>query len=227
MLILAIESATSQVGCAIGTEHGVVASIQADRPRNHCELLTEQIVTACEQAAVNLSDLTAVAVDTGPGLYTGLRVGVTTAMMMAHSLGAPMITGCSLDLLAYALRHSGRDVRAMIDARRGEVFHARYRFTPQRMQRLSEPAVDTPESLVAQLSAEPADTLLVGDGALAYRRTFEGLPGVELADAGLALPCARILALMASVSAEHQEVVAPEQVRPCYLRRPDAQAKWQ
>ena len=226
MLILAVESATSQVGCAISSHDGVLASVQADRARHHCELLAGQISSVCEQAAVKTSDLTAVAVDTGPGLYTGLRVGVTTAVMMAHALELRVVACASLDLLAYALRHRSGVVHAVIDARRGEVFHARYRFTPQGMQRLTEPAVDAPETVASRLGADPTDTLLVGDGALKYRRCFAGLHGVEMADAGFGRPCARVLALMALERVERGELLAPIEVRPCYLRRPDAQANW-
>ena len=125
MLILGIESATGRVGCAIGGHEGVRASVQATRERRHAELLAPQIQAACAHADVSLRDLGAVAVDVGPGLYTGLRVGVTTAITMAHALRVPMVAVTSLDLVAYPLRHTGRTIAVMIDARRGEVFHAR------------------------------------------------------------------------------------------------------
>ena len=86
MLILGIESSTSQVGCAIGGHEGVLASAHSSRGKRHAENLTPQIEFVCEQARVELHEISVVAVDIGPGLYTGLRVGVTSAISIAFGL---------------------------------------------------------------------------------------------------------------------------------------------
>ena len=226
MLILGIESSTGRVGCAIGGHEGVRASVQTTRDRRHAELLAPQIKTACANAGVALDELGAVAVDVGPGLYTGLRVGVTTAITMAHALRVPMVPVTSLDLLAYPLRHTGRIIVAVIDARRGEVFHARYGCLPGGVQRLTEPAVGPPDRLVSQMMVDEGDKLVVGDGAMRFSSLFEGLRGVELADPGFAHPSADSLVLLAHARALREEFVRPDEIRPLYLRRPDAQAKW-
>ena len=226
MLILGIESATGRVGCAIGGHEGVRASVQATRDRHHAELLAPQIQAACSHADVDLRDLGAVAVDVGPGLYTGLRVGVTTAITMAHALRVPMVAASSLDLLAYPLRHTGRTLAVVIDARRGEVFHARYGCLPGGVQRLNGPEVATPDHVVSQMLASSDETLVVGDGAERYASMFEGLRGVELADPGFAHPSAESLVLLAHALALREEFVRPDEIRPLYLRRPDAQPQW-
>ena len=223
MLILGIESATGRVGCAIGGPEGVRASVQATRERRHAELLAPQIQAACAHADVKLRDLGAIAVDVGPGLYTGLRVGVTTAITMAHALRVPMVPVTSLDLVAYPLRHTGRTITAMLDARRGEVFHARYGCLPGGVQRLSGPEVGAPEHVVSQLQAGDDETLLAGDGAVRYASMFDPLSGVELADPGFAHPSAESLVLLAHARAVRDEFVRPDEIRPLYLRRPDAQ----
>ena len=226
MLILGIESATGRVGCAIGGREGVLASVQATRERRHAELLAPQIQVACAHAGVALRDLGAVAVDVGPGLYTGLRVGVTTAITMAHALRVPMVAVSSLDLIAYPLRHTGRTIAAVIDARRGEVFHARYGCFPGGVQRLSEPKVGPPDHVVSQMLASSDETLAAGDGAQRYASMFEGLRGVELADPGFAYPSAESVVLLAHALAVREEFVRPDEIEPLYLRRPDAEAKW-
>ena len=223
MLILGIESATGRVGCAIGGHGGVRASVQTTRERRHAELLAPQIQAACAHADIGLRDLAAIAVDVGPGLYTGLRVGVTTAITMAHALRVPMVAVSSLDLLAYPLRHSGRTIAAVIDARRSEVFHARYGCLPGGVQRLSEPEVGPPDRVVSQILASGDETLVVGDGAERYASMFEGLRGVELADPGFAHPSAESLVLLARALALREEFVRPDEIEPLYLRRPDAQ----
>ena len=223
MLILGIESATGRVGCAIGGHEGVRASVQATRERRHAELLAPQIQAACAHADVDLRDLGAVAVDIGPGLYTGLRVGVTTAITMAHALRVPMVAVSSLDLVAYPLRHTGRTIAAVIDARRGEVFHARYGCLPGGVQRLSGPEVGLPDHVASQILASAEETLVVGDGGERYAPMFEPLRGVELADPGFAHPSAESLVLLAHALALREEFVRPDEIEPMYLRRPDAQ----
>ena len=83
MLILGIESATSQVGCAIGGHEGVLASCHSSKGRRHAENLAPQIDFVRRQARIELEEVSVVAVDLGPGLFTGLRVGIATAMATA------------------------------------------------------------------------------------------------------------------------------------------------
>ena len=168
MLILGIESATPQVGCAVGGHEGVLASAHSSRGKRHAEMLTPQIDFVRKQARIELSEISVVAVDIGPGLFTGLRVGISAAMATAFALGVPMIGVSSLDLLAFPVRHSPRLIVAAIDARRGEVFHAFYRQVPGGVQRITEPAVANPEDLSSELLARGEECLLVGDGALRY-----------------------------------------------------------
>ena len=85
MLILGLESATAQVGCAIGGHEGVLASSHSARGKRHAENLTPAIEFVCRQARVELSEISCVAVDNGPGLFTGLRVGVASGKAIAQA----------------------------------------------------------------------------------------------------------------------------------------------
>lgn len=226
MLILGIESATARVGCAIGGHEGVLASAHSSRGRRHAEALAPQIRFIAEQAGVTLQEIGAVAVDVGPGLYTGLRVGVTTALSIATTLRVPMIGVTSLDLLAFPAALTDRKIVAAIDARRGEVFHASYRSVPGGVQRISEPAVAKPDDLVAAVEADGESVLIVGDGAVAYADVLRRAHGVEVADESLAHPSAGSLVALAHARALREEFVRPDEIEPLYLRRPDAEAKW-
>lgn len=227
MLILGIETATDHVGCAVGGHEGVLALLEVGRPRRHAETLVPGIRFACAQAGVALSEIAVVAVDVGPGLFTGLRVGVATGKAIAHALRVPMIGIASLDLLAFPLRHAQRMIVTVVDARRGEVFYAFYRQSPGGVQRLGEPQVGTPEDLAAELLTTPDEVVLVGDGALRHRhRLAEGGSGVEFADQWLAHPSAAPLVQLAHARALREEWVAPGALVPLYLRRPDAAINW-
>ena len=222
MLILGIESATSQVGCAIGGHEGVLASAHSSRGKRHAEMLTPQIDFVRTQARVELDDVSVVAVDVGPGLYTGLRVGIAAAMATAFALNVPMIGVSSLDLLAFPARHTSKLIVAMIDARRGEVFHACYRQVPGGIQRITEPGVATPDELVSELMAGGDEALLVGDGAIRYADSFNDLRGVVPAEPSMAYPTAGSLVQLAHAKALREEFVPPAELEAVYLRTPDA-----
>ncbi|MEO7556941.1 MAG: tRNA (adenosine(37)-N6)-threonylcarbamoyltransferase complex dimerization subunit type 1 TsaB [Acidimicrobiales bacterium] len=226
MLILGIETATQQVGVAIGGHEGVLAQAHTARGRRHAENLTPAIEFVCRQARIDLHEVSCVAVDIGPGLFTGLRVGIAAAKAMASALRVPMIGVSSLDLLAFPVRFSPRLIVAVIDARRGEVFHALYRQVPGGVQRVSEPSCSTADDLASDLLAARDDILLVGDGALRYIEAFEGLDKVEVADQGLAYPSGSSLVQLAHAQALREEWVKPWELSPLYLRKPDAEIGW-
>lgn len=226
MLILGISTATVQVGCAIGGHEGVLASAHSARGKRHAENLAPSIDFVRRQARVELTDISVVAVDIGPGLFTGLRVGIAAAKAIAHALRIPMIGISSLDLLAWPVRRTPREIVAVIDARRGEVFHARYRPTPGGLQRLCEPLVSEPDDLRADLEATDSDYLLVGDGALRHHAEFADPVRIEIAEQFLAHPNASSLVQLAHARALREEFVQPWELQPLYLRAPDAEINW-
>lgn len=226
MLILGLESATAQVGCAVGGHEGVLASSHSARGKRHAENLTPAIAFVCEQARVELAEISCVAVDNGPGLFTGLRVGVASGKAIAQALRVPMIAVSSLDLLAFPLRYTDRRIAAVIDARRGEVFWAFYRQSPGGVQRVSEPTVGSPDDLAAELLALPGETLLAGDGAIRYAELLSDRAEVEVAGGDHAYPSARSLVQLAHARALREEWVRPQEVELLYLRLPDAEINW-
>jgi len=217
-LVLAIESATSCVGCALGTAGGVIGSTYSTRGRRHAESLAPQIEFLAAQAGVAITDIDMVAVDIGPGLYTGLRVGITTARAMAHTLDVPMLTVTSLEAIAHANR-AGGDMVVAIDARRGEVFHASFTVNSDGTLSGTEPTVGPAEDVAANES-----TRVVGDGALVYADAFaaNGLL-LDIEATHLPLPDAVLEVALGRVDA----AVDAATVLPLYLRRPDAVAKWE
>jgi tRNA threonylcarbamoyladenosine biosynthesis protein TsaB len=226
VLILGIESAASQVGCAIGGHEGVLASIHSNRGRHHAEVLVPQLDIVRRQARVELSEISVVAVDIGPGLYTGLRVGIASAMSVAYALSVPMIGVASLDLLAFPVRFTNRLIVAALDARRGEVFYAFYRSVPGGVQRVRDYDVGKPGDLASELMARDEEVLLVGDGALRYADAFRDLRRVETADHGFSYPSASSLVQLAHARALREEFVPPARIEPLYLRVPDVDINW-
>jgi tRNA threonylcarbamoyladenosine biosynthesis protein TsaB len=226
MLILGIDTATPAVGCAIGGHEGVLASFAAARGRRHAETLVPAIDHLRRSVGIELDELGAIAVDVGPGLFTGLRVGVATAKAMASALRVPVVGVSSLDLVAFPVRFSPRLIASVIDARRGEVFFAFYRQVPGGLQRVTDPRVGSTDELTAELLASGEECLAVGDGAVRYASALHELTTVEVADAGLQYPSAASLVQLAHARALREEFVNPWDVEPVYLRKADAEINW-
>ena len=226
MIILGVETATQQVGCALGGHEGVLAGFQAARGRRHVETLVPSIEFVCRQAGIEIREIGVIAVDIGPGLFTGLRVGVATAKAMAQALRVPTIGVSSLDLLAFPVRYTHRLIVPVIDARRGEVFYSFYRQVPGGVQRLSPYQIGTPGDLVSELLATGEECLVVGDGALRYAGLFDDLARIEFGPAGNAYPSPMALVELAHPRALREEFVPPWELEPLYLRKPDAEINW-
>ncbi len=226
MLILGIETATPQVGVAVGGHEGVLASFHAARDRRHAETLVPAISFVCEHARIELQEISCIAVDVGPGLFTGLRVGLASAKAMALALKVPMIGVSSLDLVAFPARFSNRRIVAAIDARRGEVFQASYRQVPGGIQRLTAPAVCSPADLASEMLASGDDCLVVGDGGIQYCEELTEVQGVEIAEKALQYPSAQSLVALGHARALREDFVAPREINPTYLREPDAVPNW-
>jgi len=225
--VLAIDTATMQVGVAIGDGGSLRGEVRLAGGRRHAEELAPAIRQLVAWTGVRLDHLAAIAVGIGPGLFTGLRVGVTTAKVMAQALRIPVIPVVSLDLVAYPVRHSRRVIVAVLDARRREVFHAAYRPVPGGVQRVTDYQVGRPADLVAELEAGGDEVLLVGDGVTAHADVFAGLDRAELAGPEFAAPSTAALVALASARYEQEEFSTPWEVEPLYLRESDAELGWE
>jgi len=125
-LVLALDTATPAVTAGIVRldDSSVLGERVTVDARAHAERLTPNVLAALADAALTMADLDAVVVGCGPGPFTGLRAGMATAAAYGHALGIPVHGVCSLD--AIGVRTSG-DTLVVTDARRREVYWARYR----------------------------------------------------------------------------------------------------
>jgi tRNA threonylcarbamoyladenosine biosynthesis protein TsaB len=225
-VLLGIDTATSRVSVAIADGGSVLGTVSLVGGRRHAEQLVPAIRYLCDELDVSVEQFAAVAVDIGPGLFTGLRVGVTTAKVMAQALRVPVVGVPSLDLVAYPLRYTSRLVVVVLDARRREVFSASYRAVPGGLQRVSDYVVCAPAELIADLESGSDEILLAGDGVFVYREELSSLDHAERAGADHAAPSAAALVELASARVEREDFQAASEVRPLYLRTSDAEIHW-
>ena len=227
MLILGIETSTPQASVAIGSEQGVVASALVSRGAGPNEFLLPAIRFCLDEAGLGFRNLGGIAVSLGPGLYTGMRIGVATAKALAQTLSVPIVGMASLDLLAYDVRYSPRTICAVLDARRNEVFHAFYRPSPGGIQRMTEYRVERPERLVVGIDSRPEEVLIVGSGMLLYRDLFEELASIaELGTMSHAFPDARALVELALPRIYREDFDALDDIKPLYLRQSARRIQW-
>jgi len=221
VLILAIETATIEVGVAIGDETGPLATVTARPGRRQAETLHPAIADACRTARIFFAELDAIAVDIGPGLFTGLRVGVAAAKALAAGLGLPLVTSTSLEVLVAACPAGPALVVPVIDMRRGEVAW-------QLTGRPEEVRVGSPAELAAELEALAGPVLLVGDGALRHRAELagRGLSPQTFGGTELAAPPVASLVVLAVKAMKEGIFSDPAAVRPLYGREADARINW-
>lgn len=226
--MLLVLDTSAAVSVAIVRDGEVLAAAHRYDPRRHAELLTPMITEVVEEAGTRLAEVTCVVAGQGPGPFTGLRVALVTGRVLAATLGVPLHGVTSLDGLAYgALSRlpgaaSAGELLVATDARRREVYWARYRPTaaassPARWQgwdRITGPAVGKATEVAA--AAEPG-ALAIGRGCLLYPAALSAAG--DLSELGLLDPSAADLGLLAE-----QELAAdgPRDPVPLYLRRPDA-----
>ncbi|MCX4394579.1 tRNA (adenosine(37)-N6)-threonylcarbamoyltransferase complex dimerization subunit type 1 TsaB [Streptomyces sp. NBC_01767] len=209
MLLLAVDTATPAVTVALHDGTSVVAESGQVDARRHGELLLPAVDRVLARAGVKLDAVTDVVVGVGPGPYTGLRVGLVTAVTFGSALSVPVHGLCTLDGLAYAAGLAGLEgpFAVATDARRKEVYWARY---DDARTRVTGPAVDRPADIAGQLAGLP----VVGAGAVLYPEAFPDAREPEHVSAGA------LAALAAERLAAGAELLPPQ---PLYLRRPDAQ----
>lgn len=236
-MILAIETAVEQVGVALADHRGVIAQASVSSDRQHAESLAPMIQFVLAQCGARMNDVSALAVDIGPGLFTGMRVGIATAQSLAWALDVPVAPICSLDALAVNAGRSGLSaddpvadeiVATALDARRGEVYWClhRVRATGSGLVRFTEPVVSAPDDLAIHLADRAEPVLCIGTGFERHRETFESLAYARLADPALRFPTAPAVALLAQPMVAADQAVAPDAVVPLYLRPPDAEIHW-
>lgn len=225
MLILGVDTSTQQSSVCLGSEHGVVASATLARGQSHGEFVVPAVAFCLEQADLTMDAVNGVAVCVGPGLFTGMRVGIATAQTLAHARRLPVVGLASLDLLAFPVRHVRRLMCGVLDAKRGELFWAFYRSAPGGVQRLSEFRVGPPGKLAGEIEASPEDVLAVGDGAIAHRALLESV-GAEVGTHSTAHPSAQSLVELALPRFLREDTQRPEDLAPVYMRKADARIGW-
>ena len=232
MIVLAIDTSTDAVSVAVSNSKQLLASAHVASDRRHAELLVPMIKNICEQADISMREIDVVGVDVGPGLFTGMRVGIATAKTISQALEVPIIGVSSLDILARSVATTDRVVLATIDARRGELYWAMYRNDVGPSIEVKPAIVGLVSDCIVDLVDRGQSTLIVGNGAQRYRASMsESLEAtglsIEWASEQLSQPSATVLAIITAELALHEQWQTATELQAVYLRAPDAEINWQ
>jgi tRNA threonylcarbamoyladenosine biosynthesis protein TsaB len=235
MRILGLDTATRATGVAfLDTDTGNALERRddppvGDRPR-HTTRLMALIVDALADGGIGWDDLDRIAVGVGPGTFTGLRIGVSTARALAAARELPLVGVSTLRSLAAGAAETsgadGRAVLAVLDARRGEVFAAGWSptsVTDPGAEPLLVPCAVAPETLAERVASSGASWLTVGEGAVEFRSVLERCRGGRVRIPEDDSELHRINAIHHCRLAMSLPLQTPAEVRPEYLRLPDAE----
>jgi tRNA threonylcarbamoyladenosine biosynthesis protein TsaB len=222
--VVAVETATSASSVALGEDGRVVASARRADRRGHVGFLVPALDFCFDQVGWRRDDVDVIGVDVGPGLFSGIRVGLSTAQALAGAIGAPLVPVTSLDAVALRARTGHRRIWAAVDARRGEFAVAPYRPLPGGVVRDGPVELVSPESFRGMLESDSSEKLLVGDWEGMPPTLVRGVHGLKLGQPRY--PVADSVFEITSAHAERDEFLHPDEVRPRYLREPDVHINW-
>lgn len=168
-MILCIETSTAVLSVALARDGAVVCERVCTEPRSQAALTAPLVKEVLDAAGITAGECDAVCVSAGPGSYTGLRVGVSTAKGMAFGAGIPLLSMGTLDILVEGVEETPAFIVPMIDARRMEVYTAVYSAGGDRLTEV-EARVIGPDAFAEYL--EQGEVLFVGDGALKCREVI-------------------------------------------------------
>ena len=226
MKILAIDTSAVTASCAVCEDGRLVAASELRSKMTHSQTVLPMVHDMLKNSALTLKGIDTLAVNVGPGSFTGVRIGVAAVKGMAFTDKKPCVAVSSLESMAYNFAGLPLDgiVCAVMDARCGQVYAALFRIEGETVHRLSPDAAISIENLKKMLISEKKSVFFVGDGAnLCYTSLRSELPSSVLAPDRLRFQHAAGTAACAFVKAQAGELTDAAQLRPVYLRLPQAE----
>jgi tRNA threonylcarbamoyladenosine biosynthesis protein TsaB len=222
---LALETSSDAGGVAVGRGSTVLESALLDSSRQHAVELLPSIAALCQRHEIQPLDIRRIYVSKGPGSFTGLRIGITVARMMAFA-GASAVVGVStMDVIASnALSVTPRLDRlvVLLDARRGNIYGAVYRLKGNAYVAQADPIEAAPDAFLLD---QPPETALLGYGVTAHRKTVEK-SDLPVLPESLFAPRVETVYRLGHGLAEAGQFDDPKRLVPTYIRKPSAEEVW-
>lgn len=225
MRILAIETSTMIGGIAVMDETlGVITEMRLNVRTTHSERLMTGVDNALKQAGMGISDMDVFGVSTGPGSFTGLRIGLSTAKGFAFATGKPVATIPTLEAFAWNFPYSIYPVCTMLDARKNEVYAAVFRWGKDGFNKVRRETSIKPADMARSLKGP---VIYAGEGAMLYMETITNIAGENafFPPPQFMLPSPANVAHLCLKKAARGELADPATLAPFYLRKSEAEIK--
>jgi tRNA threonylcarbamoyladenosine biosynthesis protein TsaB len=226
MLILGLDTATSWGTMALLENDQVIFEVSLRAGKGSGEYLLSLLQTLLKKAERKISDIDLITVGTGPGSYTGIRIGLAAAKGLALGTNIKVFGISTLRIIAENARRDSEWIAAMLDARHGFVYAALYQNVNQELQTIESPLYISAEDFALRLEPIPS-IILCGDGSKNYQNIWERYPHFKTArtdwDRPYGSSAARIGFL--NLNQGNQFQMNPEQLIPCYLRKVEAELR--
>lgn len=227
MIVLGIESATPVAGVAVVNGDIILAERMINNQRTHSVNLLPMIKAAIEEAGITPGDLDGIAVSSGPGSFTGLRIGMSTAKTLAQVWGLPLVGVSTLDSLAYPLTGLKDLICPVLNARKNEVYASIYDCSGGFPDRIHGPVAVSPEELAATLGKYHRGVTFLGDGVPVYGKVLQSLVAQSsFAPATASFPRGAGVAELGIIELRKGGGMDPLQLIPGYIRLSEAEVKW-
>lgn len=226
MKLLAIETSTMLGGVALSDDKsGLIAEIRLNVKTTHSERLMTAADHLLVQSELGLHDIDAIAVASGPGSFTGLRIGLSTAKGLCYAAKKPLVTVPTLDAFARNFAYALHPVCLMLDARKDEVYCALYRWRGEAFDKVMAETAVRPEDILTELEGT---VIFAGEGVAKYRDRIVGIMGGRalLAGPDKTVPSPANVAMLGLEKALRGEYEDPVMSSPVYIRKSEAEIKW-
>lgn len=228
MPILALDTATLVSSVALATSDTLLAEITLQTKKTHSELLMPHIAKLFDMTEVPKADIKAVAVSIGPGSFTGLRIGLSTAKALAYAMNIPVVGVPTLAALAYGCPMPGVLLAPMLDAQKGNVYQALFEWRDGELREIQPVTVMEIDMALNALIQHDRPVVLLGESAVMYRARIKQI------EEKLVLAAPHIIIQRASSVAGLGHKLLEQGVRhdtmslePMYIRRSEAEVLWE
>lgn len=224
MKILAIDTSAVAASAAIAQEDKLIGEFYVNTGITHSQTLMPMLDELLKTSKTDIKEIDAVAVNAGPGSFTGVRIGVAAAKGIAFPADIKCVSVSTLHSMAYNLLACDCVVCAVMDARCSQVYNALFRNTRGKVERLTEDRAMSIEELCEELKSYNERIILVGDGtSICYEFMKDKLSNVEPAPENIRYQKASSTAMAAFEKINNAQFVSCEELMPTYLRLPQAQ----
>ncbi len=224
MNILTVDTSATSASVCVAQENKIIGEFSINTSLTHSQTLVPMIEQVAEKTGVSLDNIDAIAVNAGPGSFTGVRIGVAAVKGIAFSRNIPCVSVSTLESMAYNMLDSECIVCAVMDARCSQVYNALFKISNGKVERLVEDRALSLADLKLDLQNYSEKIILVGDGAeITFNYLENSLQNVFLASVNNRIQKASSIACVAFEKIRRNETMTASELMPVYLRLPQAQ----